>query len=245
MKTKVILLLLAAFSINCLSQIKYGRSSNLGSGSNGLGNSNNFLSLRAGNSGKWVKTAKKNDIKGSVYLFDNWDNKGEIYSNEGEGYRIKNLNFNIELNRIEAKLEDKGEQLVYAFDLGSIKTAYINGKQIEKKDLKEKKGEVFLEKIKLKGDLDLYKLYTLTIKEATFNPMTQSKMGKDEYIKEETYFLQEKDGELEKIKIKKSSILKRFTDKKKKLKLFIKKHNINIKDEEDLIRLLNHYNSLS
>ncbi|CAM1341864.1 Carbamoyl-phosphate synthase small subunit [Tenacibaculum aestuarii] len=239
------LLILVAFCLNALGQRgNSGRAFNVGQGSNGLGSSNNFLSIRAGNSGKWVKQTKNEELTGSVYLFDDWNNRGVIYSNDGKGYKLDGLNLNLELNRLEAKFEDKSKNSVYAFDPESVKKATIGNKVVKRIRLSDKEGEFFLEELSINDKVGFYKLYSVSIKYARLNPMTQKKMGNNQYIKEETYYIEFNGRGLEAIELKKSKILNKLKDKKEKVKKFIKENKLNVKEENDFIKLLNYYSSL-
>ena len=45
-------------------------------------------------------------ILGSAYLFDKWNNDGEIQTITGERFLVRNINLNISRNAFEAKIND-------------------------------------------------------------------------------------------------------------------------------------------
>lgn len=57
------------------------------------------------------------------------------------------------------------------------------------------------------------------------------------------YFLKKEDGYF-KLKLSNKKLVKSFPDKQKEMQAFIKKNRLNVKNEPDLIKVFNHYNTL-
>ena len=54
-------------------------------------------------------------ILGSAYLFDEWNNSGEIQTITGERFLVRNINLNISRNAFEAKINDNDS--IFSFNL--------------------------------------------------------------------------------------------------------------------------------
>lgn len=65
-----------------------------------------------------------------------------------------------------------------------------------------------------------------------------------EWSKEVSYYLVSKKGDFYELPNSKSKIIKAMSPKEKEMKSFIKKENIQLNKESDLIKLVNYYNSL-
>ncbi|MGB5820606.1 MAG: hypothetical protein WBG90_14070 [Saonia sp.] len=64
------------------------------------------------------------------------------------------------------------------------------------------------------------------------------------YIEISSYYLKKGKDSAEKIRLKKKDILALLSDKSAALKSFISEQNLKLKQEEDMIKLVDHYNSL-
>ena len=63
---------------------------------------------------------------GSAYLFDEWNNDGEIQTLTGARFLVRNINLNISRNAFEAKINDNDS--IFSFTFNNIKQIIINGK---------------------------------------------------------------------------------------------------------------------
>ena len=216
---------------------------NLQSGSNGLGSSgygsNNFMTFR---NGEWVKDKSNEDsYSGSNYLFDSWSNKAEIYDLKGKGYKLINCNFNVASNRIEAML-DNTEDKTFVFNSRDISKIKIGDKYFAKKKI-DNNPNYLLEVIQQGDKLALLKSYSAVIVPGNVNPMTQKKINEDKISINSSYYV-ERDGTLEEIKLKKSTVLKLMSDKKDKLKSFLSENKLSFKEDNDIKRIFGYYNSI-
>ncbi|MFD2543597.1 hypothetical protein ACFSSB_14790 [Lacinutrix gracilariae] len=192
--------------------------------------------------GLWIKNSSvAEDMEGSSYLFKNWLNNAIVYDIAGKRYNLPNCNFNIESNRIEAQLDDvKGK--IFAFNTRDISKVEINNKVFIKKNTN--KGTNQLVEVLQQGEQTvLFKAYDISISKATINPMTQQKMGKDKIVVKSNYYF-EKNNKVEEIKLKKSVLMSLMDDKKSEVKSYMKENDLSITKEQDLIQILDYYNTL-
>ncbi|WP_396603147.1 hypothetical protein [Algibacter sp. R77976] len=197
------------------------------------------------NNGVWIKsTSSKSKVEGSYYLFDNWGNIASFYLLGNEGYKIPKVNFNIRFNRFEANMSNEGaNDSIFAFNSKSIKKVVLGSKEFVKKQVEGKGSNYFLETIQDGDKLSLFKSYNAIISPGTINPMTQQKMNADKIEIKSSYYL-EKNGSLEEVKLKKSTVLKLMSDKKDEIKGFLNDNNLSFKKDADIKKIFSYYNSI-
>ncbi|WP_259017132.1 hypothetical protein [Emticicia fluvialis] len=66
----------------------------------------------------------------------------------------------------------------------------------------------------------------------------------DSYLDNSEYYLKKPDGSLNRVKLKKNSVLNALEEKKDAIEAFIKKEELALKSEYDLVRIVDYYNSL-
>ena len=71
----------------------------------------------------------------------------------------------------------------------------------------------------------------------------KQKMKADKIDIKTSYFV-DRNGELEEIKLKKSTILKLMSDKKDEIKSFLNEHSLSFKKDPDIKEIFNYYNSI-
>lgn len=74
--------------------------------------------------------------------------------------------------------------------------------------------------------------------------MTNQVLKPAKYLKVETYFVAVDGDKLIEVSLKKSKIMKLMAAHKKEIKAFVKTHRLSFKKEADVIKIINHYNSL-
>lgn len=200
-----------------------------------------------GNRGDWSKISgilsniddillEKRDFNGSVYLFDDWNNKSKITINN-KNYSLPNMNYNVEKNVFAFKSKDS----IYTFEDAVVEKALINNK--------------FFKTINLNGINDIYqviykgknfeclKKYTLRLINASANPMVNR--NKSTIKKDYKYYIL-KDENLINFKLKKSSFFKmpEFKKYKKEILQFVKNNNLSFKKEKDIKFIFAYANKL-
>ncbi len=206
--------------------------------------SSNFTS---GGKGIWVKlysSSSSSNIEGSNYLFDNWLNSASIYAIDKKGYKISGINFNVKYNRFEARLSDVSkEDSTFVFNSNSINKVVIGNQEFVKKEFDGKGVNYFIEVITQGNKISLLKSYRTSLMAGASNPMTKEKFTDDKIVIIPTYYI-ERNGQLEEVKLKKSSMLKLMSDKKSEVKDFLSKTKLSFKEEDDIKKIFTYYNSI-
>lgn len=146
-------------------------------------------------SGFWIPASSINkNIKGSNYLFEKWENFANIYSDNGNVFRITNLNYNIKSKKLEAKISNDS---VFQFNTEGISKVRIMNSTFKLIDSE------FMKEL-MTGKVGLYIKYSLKTKDAVFNPLTHDELTPEEIIKVENYLIQV-EGKSFDIKLKKET----------------------------------------
>ena len=203
------------------------------------------ITVSAGsNNGIWIRSnPSESKVEGSNYLFSNWVNMASIHTTDKKGYKIPKVNFNVKFNRFEANLSDGSKDSIFAFNSKSIDKVIIDNHQFVRKSVEGKGSNYFLELIEEGDKLSLLKSYSAVITQGTINPMTQKKLTEDKISINASYYI-DRDGNLEEIKLKKSTVLKLMSDKKDELKSFLSENKISFKEDNDIKKIFSYYNSI-
>jgi len=175
-------------------------------------------------------------ILGSAYLFDEWNNDGEIQTLTGERFLVRNINLNISRNAFEAKVNDNDS--IFSFNFNNIKQIIINGKYYKNYFYNED-NRVY-ELVYSGKTFSILKGFTVKLVTGSGNPMVNR--SNDKYVKKESYFIRSTDKKtIESFKMNKRSLNKLFENNLKdvsRILAFIDSGNLSYKDEKDVIRML-------
>ena len=175
-------------------------------------------------------------ILGSAYLFDEWNNDGEIQTLTGERFLVRNINLNISRNAFEAKVNDNDS--IFSFNFNNIKQIIINGKYYKNYFYNED-NRVY-ELVYIGKTFSILKGFTVKLVTGSGNPMVNR--SNDKYVKKESYFIRSTDKKtIESFKMNKRSLNKLFENNLKdvsRILAFIGSGNLSYKDEKDVIRML-------
>lgn len=174
-------------------------------------------------------------IKGTVFLFEDWNNKGIVYSIFNT-YELNKLNYNMLNDNFSVELS---KDSLYILSKEKIDSVAIDNHIFVKKKMANK--TFFYEKIAQTNSISLLKKYNVSQKEGTFNPL-DGKTSPTVLYKEENYFIDNQG--LTKIKPSKKTILPYFKDKTSAVSKFLKENNISFKKDADLKKLFEFYNSI-
>ena len=126
-------------------------------------------------------------ILGSAYLFDEWNNDGEIQTLTGERFLVRNINLNISRNAFEAKINDNDS--IFSFNFNNIKQIIINGKYYKNYFYNED-NRVY--ELGYSGKtFSILKGFTVKLVTGSGNPMVNR--SNDKYVKKESYFIRSTD----------------------------------------------------
>ena len=175
-------------------------------------------------------------ILGSTYLFDEWNNDGEIQTVTGERFLVRNINLNLSRNAFEAKVNDNDS--IFSFNFNNIKQIVINGKSYKNYYFNEE-NRVY-ELIYSNEIFSILKGFSVKLVTGSGNPMVNR--SNDKYVKKESYFIRDaEDKSIQKFKLNKRSFSKLFSNKDldlERIERFSSSKRISFKDEEDVIQLL-------
>jgi len=157
---------------------------------------------------------------GTVYLFDNWENRGIIYVGE-KRYVVTNLNYHIRRDEFMMKMEGDS---TFIFDLLRVDKFSVNHRQFTSiYDPAESKNRIF-EILYQDENQSLLKGYFVKYMEASPNPMVNR--GRNEIKQGHNYFIY-KNGNLMPFRLKKSSTLKLVNlDKSQEIDKYVKSNQI-------------------
>jgi len=192
--------------------------------------------------GMWITTRPPSSaIKGTPYLFNSWYNFTKIYI-DNKSYALNSVNYNLDKDRFEARFSNDS---VLVINLHNVKKIEIRKKILKPFFDPDIQSVTFFEEI-FNSEILLLKRHSVKIREGNINPMTLEKIRPDEYIKKFNYYLKkDENSSLEKVSLKKSTILKLFDqDYKSEIKEYAKEENLRFKNETDLIKILRYYNKL-
>ena len=175
-------------------------------------------------------------ILGSAYLFDEWNNDGEIQTLTGERFLVRNINLNISRNAFEAKINDNDS--IFSFNFNNIKQIIINGKYY-KNYFSNEDNRVY-ELVYSGKTFSILKGFNVKLVTGSGNPMVNR--SNDKYVKKESYFIRSTDKKtIESFKMNKKSLIKLFEKNLKdvsRIQVFIDSGNLSYKDEKDVIKML-------
>lgn len=207
---------------------------------NGL--SNDVMATLRGNPNEWSKImgvfAQFDDIqlakkgfKGSIYLFDKWDQQAVVYANSKK-FVFPNLNYNIEKDQFMVKYQDS----TFVFHMDKIERVVVKNQHFKLID--NKVHEIVYEN----KDYSILKKYTVELIEASPNPMANRTKNK---IKQKSKMFLVKNDDFNSFRLKKSEVLALVPDKdKKKVTSFVKDNKLSFKKEKDVGIILSYASTL-
>ena len=175
-------------------------------------------------------------ILGSTYLFDDWNNDGEIQTLTGERFLVRNINLNISRNAFEAKINNNDS--IFSFNFNNIKQVIINGKSFKNYFYNED-NRVY-ELIYSGTQFTILKGFSVKLVTGSGNPMLNR--SNDKYVKKESYFIRSQESNtIEGFKLSKRSLNKLFQNSSidvSRILAYIDSNKLSYKDENDVIKIL-------
>jgi|GEM_PF-788203 len=202
-----------------------------------------------GNSGEWSKMMgmlaqfddidlEKRNIKGSIYLFDTWENNGEVILGKKK-YLFNNINYHIEKDAFMTKID---KDSTFILNKNSFTKVLINGRSFKYFEEPNNYSTKLHEMVYDGKNISLLKAYSISFIERSKNPMVNRP---DSEIKQKSNYYLLKKNKLIPFKLKKSNI-KYLVEKNKiaDLKLYIKNYRLSFKSIEDLKVILKYCDNL-
>jgi hypothetical protein len=189
--------------------------------------------------GVWsIPKVEDKTITGTNYLFKSFEGLYVLTNKAGNSFKLLNLNYNLTHGTLETKIS---KDSVFQYDLKQVDYVVFGNKKYKNIDNNTLSGlvlEVFAGK-----NFDIYKKIGISVMEGAINPMTQEKIQQDKYVQDYTYYVNQ-NGNLEKIELNKSTILKLVKDKQSIVKEYAKINNLDFSNEIDVNIILKYYESL-
>jgi len=183
----------------------------------------------------------KKEVKGSLFLWDDWKN-GDVELKGGE--IIKDVLINYDIDKKEILLNEDAKYYYLSID-------QITGFDKMIKDPVSKTEERRFSKVLVKdkseimevlvlGEYPLYKHVEIKIIKPTYNKVLD--IGdRTTKIKKKSVFYIKDDGKLIKLPTKQKKARKAFSDSKPILS-YLKENKIDLKDEEEVVKMMNYIN---
>jgi hypothetical protein len=208
-----------------------------------FGNSN-ISPVASNTAGLWIiSKGTSENIGGSLYLFDNWDTNGYLTTIADKKLSLYGMNYDTKSDAFVVKIS---KDSIFMFDDSQIKEVIIDNKRFKKYDnvpnIDQADRKSYLEVLANTNDIEILKFHGKILKLGIMNPLTQISTP-DKYIDyHKIYF--KKGATIKEIKLNKKEFSEQFDSKSKEIKKFISENKISLKEEKNLQKILNYYNSL-
>ena len=175
-------------------------------------------------------------VLGSAYLFDEWNNNGEIQTLTGERFLVRNINLNISRNAFEAKINDNDS--IFSFNFNNIDQIIINEKKY-KNYFSNGDNRVY-QVIYNDKNFSLLKGFSVKLVTSSGNPMVNR--SNDKYVKKREYFFRNvNDNLIESFRLNKRSLNKVIQNSPKgsaTVLAHIELNDLSYKNELDVVQIL-------
>jgi hypothetical protein len=184
-----------------------------------------------------LKSVVKNPVQGSPYFNSKYAN-GSIKTLSQKEFEIKNVRYNLETQQLEYTENDNVYAIQDSVQSFTMLDSVGNSHQFAK--LKSEQSEGFYEAV-ADGNVTLLKKYTIK-KEIVEDWFTKKKTNK--LVQHAVYF-SSKGGTLQKFTPTAKNIALVLADKKEKVSAYIKNEQLDLKQDDDLIKVFKFYNTLN
>jgi hypothetical protein len=180
----------------------------------------------------------KNYIKGEIHLFPNWNGQFTVVTKKGDSSQLFNLNYNLQTKALESFIS---KDSVFQYDIDQFDYVIASNKKY--KVLNDSQLNGLVQEIFNGQKVKFFNEIRIGVEQGVLNPMTQTMISEDKYVKENNYYLF-LNNKYTKIKLGKSDILKQLIDKKDALKKFASENDFSFSNESDVAKILKHYDAL-
>ena len=183
--------------------------------------------------------------KGSPYAFESWS-PGEIFLKSKKKVLVKEMNYNCFDN--ELVYLDPATKVIRLINRYTVDLFYIlndSDTLIFVPIEPENDGEFLFAQVLYNDGSMVYKRYQKEFIRANYEGGYSADRKYDEFAdKSDLYFSKQNDEYFYKVKKSKKQILEAFPDAEDKISSFIKAEKLDLKKDEDVVRLLRYYDSL-
>jgi len=189
--------------------------------------------------------AKKGETKGTFYYNENWLT-GSLKLTTDETIADVPMKLNLLDKTIEIQTKDE----IKVVNLYRVKNFTLsdgtNNQYFENSlgyiNVNSEVNGVF--EILVNGDTKLFLNPKVVLLPANYNEAVNAGSNNDKYTRSDKFYIY-KNNELKVINNSKSSVLKNLEDKAEQIKTYSKENNLKFKEKEDLIKIVEYYNSIS
>lgn len=183
--------------------------------------------------------------KGTPYVYESWF-PGEIFVKSKKKVVVRELNYNCYDN--ELAYLDPSTKAVMLINRYTVDFFYFldgNDTLLFVPIEPENDGESIFARVLYNGESMVYKRYEKEFVKANYEGGYSADRKYDEFAdKSSLYFSKHDDKHFYKVRKSKKQILEAFPDAKDDISGFIKAEKLNLKSEEDVVKLLKYYDSL-
>lgn len=170
------------------------------------------------------------NIEGSLYLFEDWNNNGVFVTTVDRKLLIRNINFNIDYGVFESQISN---DTVFTFGFDNVSRVFVNSREFKARFIPAKGLYDVYEVIFENDNFALLKKYYIEIREGSDNPMVNRK---NRYVTRSNYYIEQNDA-LKLFKFKKKNLLNLAGDKADEIEAYAKKYRLSFKKEIDVSRM--------
>ena len=188
-------------------------------------------------------------VKGTPYLYDQWK-PGNVYLTDNTLIKNVYIKFNIYSDDLLYLNSTSGDSLI------------INQSLIQKFEIFDElsRDSVLMEEMRLKpgksekktfvrviygGKSKFTVKYIKTFIRAHYKGAYAAGNKYDEYTDDYQYYIMNNENKLTKLKLNKKSVIKILSDKEDKIKAFVNKKKLTLDNENDVVQVLEYYDSLA
>tara|TARA_R110002073_G_scaffold336208_1_gene530872 strand:- start:15582 stop:16280 length:699 start_codon:yes stop_codon:yes gene_type:complete len=204
-------------------------------------NSPTDMDIRGRYASKMSNAKAVDKVRGTPYMFENWNNNSEILTEDKKTYQIADLNYNVSSDMFAVKISTDS---VFIFRPDYLKEVTINNRTFKKK-LDVVSGLFnYYEVIATSEKGEILKRSRKTIRTGITNRLTMQREPDYYVLKEDYYYLNFDDESIQELPLKKKNVLKVLGSKSVQIKEYVSEHKLSVKDEEDLQQIFKFYDSL-
>jgi len=181
-------------------------------------------------------------VKGTPFVFEEWL-KGIVLLKDStlfKGLSLKYDAYNDELVILNTKNNTPMVMDKTPISAFTLATSELTPSMLFVKVPYDEKN-FFMQLIYEGKRIDFLKQYKKRLRKADYEGPYNAGIPYDEFIEGNNYFLRFPTGKMEKTKLNRRSIIKSFPNKQQELKSFAKKNNMNLDNEQDVIKLIKYY----
>ncbi len=182
--------------------------------------------------------ALKDNVKGEVHLFPNWNGQFQVITKKGVSHQLFNLNYNLQTKSLESFIS---KDSVFQYNIDQFD--YIINSNKKYKVINDSQFNGLVQEIYNGEKVKLFNEIKIELEKGVLNPMTQTMISEDKYVQVFNYYIFINDKYI-KIKLSKSDILRQLIDKKEAIKEYASKNELSFSKEEEVGMILKYYDSL-